>query len=82
MEKPIVEYDASKFVYISLGFSAEIWPLNHPNPRGSVSNTTHVRTSKVITHDEKTGEFETQNTIYKPRNNNNVFRNSLKSGPP
>ncbi len=80
IDKPVVYYDASKYHYINVHFYAHVYPINHPNPNGTVSNEKCVITSKVITHDEHTGEFETQNTIYKPRNkNNNVFRNPFQS---
>jgi len=66
--KPTVHYDATKFVAITLGGSAFVHPVDHPNHivGHAVSNTKIVKTSKVVFYNETTGEFETLNTLYKP----------------
>jgi hypothetical protein len=62
--KPIVYYDDSADSYIAVGHRAMVYPLNHESKL--VSNTKAVITSFVIDYDEKTGEFETLNSKYRP----------------
>lgn len=65
--KPVVHYKAVQSAVISMGFPALILPIDHTNhaPGQNVSNTCVARTSKVISVNHETGEFETLNTIYK-----------------
>lgn len=63
--KKIVHYNAQKPVYIRVGTSAFVTPIDHPDSE-RVSNTRPVQTSKVLSFDISTGEFETMNTLYKP----------------
>lgn len=66
--KPIVRYTMAN--YIKVGDKAEVTPVDHPNhlPGHAVSNDGRpVWTSKVVSYDPKTGEFETNNTYYKPQ---------------
>lgn len=56
---PLVEGE-----YIRVGYNAIVTPIDHSGP--FVSNNKPVITSKVIRHNEETGEFETENTIYLP----------------
>lgn len=68
-EKPVVHYDRSPSMYwIQVGFSAHVTPLDHPNHLEGhrVTNGLPIRTSTVLSYDEETGEFETQNTKYVP----------------
>jgi hypothetical protein len=65
MPKPVVHYDPDKYVNIQVGYSAFVTPFDHPGE--DVSNTKTVITSPVRTYDQSTGEFETLNTIYKPK---------------
>lgn len=62
--KPIVKYKASEPHRIVLGASACVFPINHPNPNGLVSNTKQIFTSTVLSYDRSTGDFETLNTRY------------------
>lgn len=62
--KPIVHYKGLAF-HIAVGRSATVFPVDHYNQE-LVSNTTFVHTSRVVSYDQKTGEFETQNTRYVP----------------
>ena len=66
--KPVVHYKKADFNgQIKMGCPAFIFPLDHTNhaPGQNVSNTCVARTSKVISVNHETGEFETLNTIYK-----------------
>jgi hypothetical protein len=64
-EKPVVIYNPKVlFTHIEEGTSAYVFPLDHPS--SLVSNTAVVRTSKVISYNKETGEFETMNTKYVP----------------
>lgn len=66
MDKPIFYYDPLvKPCQVNVGMGAIIWPLTH-NSR-TVSLTKHILTSPVIRNNDLTGEFETENSIYKPR---------------
>lgn len=60
--KPVVKYKYDLNNFIKVGESAYVFPLNHPS--SLVSNTKLVRTSRVISFDKNTGNFETINTIY------------------
>lgn len=42
-----------------------VHPIDHTSPL--VSNSTHVYTSTVQAHDEETGVFVTQNSLYIPK---------------
>ena len=64
--KSIVHYYKNLMHDINLGGKAFIHPVDHPDTE-RVSNTTWVFTSKVISHDPDTGEFETLNTKYVPK---------------
>jgi hypothetical protein len=66
--KPIVNYDESKGYYVKVGESANVWPMNHPNPEGMVSNKSMIRTSKILRllNDNEDPSFETENTVYVP----------------
>lgn len=65
--KPTVRY-RDLGVPISVGRSAIVQPVDHPNHLEGhlVSNAKPVKTSAVISYDEKTGVFETRNTVYSP----------------
>lgn len=60
MTKPIVYY--RKLISCREGDGALVIPVNHPGE--FVSNTCEALTSPVVRYDRKSGEFETQNTIY------------------
>lgn len=62
--KPIVKYKSSKVRHIVIGKSACVFPIDHPNPNGLVSNTKQIYTSTVLSYDKSTGDFETLNTRY------------------
>lgn len=63
--KKIVHYNRNEETFIKVGLSAFITPIDHPDT-DNVTNTMVARTSRVITYDASTGEFETVNTLYKP----------------
>ena len=63
--KKIVHYNAQEPVEVYVGFAAFVTPIDHPDSE-HVSNTRPVQTSKVLSYDKSTGEFETVNTLYKP----------------
>lgn len=65
MQKKIVHYKKDSDVHIYVGASAVVFPIDHPGPL--VSNTKYIQTSTVISYNRATGEFETLNTIYKPK---------------
>lgn len=66
MSKTIVHYDVSKSHAISEGHGAYIFPVDHPS--NLVSNSAYCFTSTVVKYDPISGEFETENTLYKPAN--------------
>jgi hypothetical protein len=68
MSKPIVHYDrdASMKSTIRVGNSAIVRPLDHTSEW--VSNTQLIATSSVVKNNNKTGIFETLNSIYVPIN--------------
>lgn len=65
--KPVVHYRPFPKAKIHIGVPALVFPIDHKNhaPGQNVSNTCVARTSKVISVNHETGEFETLNTIYK-----------------
>lgn len=66
MDKPIFYYDPSvKPCHVNVGRSAIIWPLTHTS--SEVSLTKHILTSPVVKNNDLTSEFETENSIYKPK---------------
>lgn len=60
--KPVVKYKHDLNNFIQVGMNAYVFPLNHHSKY--VSNQFLVKTSKVISFDKETGNFETVNTIY------------------
>ena len=60
--KPIVHYKTVQNCKIVIGNPALVAPIDHPSDM--VSNEKAVLTSLVVSHDEDTGEFETENTCY------------------
>lgn len=62
--KRIVHYKPCLDDVIMLGHSALVYPVDHPSM--FVSNRVVCHTSKVVHIDDKTGVFETLNTVYKP----------------
>lgn len=64
MTKPVSLYDQTKPYSISEGACAIIFPITHYSD--TVSLKKFVRTTPVIEYDLETGEFETENTIYRP----------------
>ena len=66
-EKPTVYYNADFPSTIRAGRAALIVPLAHPSPYVTGDGKTVARTSEVIAHNTKTGEFWTKNTHYVPR---------------
>lgn len=67
MSKRVVHYKNNGLQRISLGAYAIVEPIDHTNhaPGQQVTNTGPVITSKVV-RIGSWGEFETQNTIYRP----------------
>lgn len=81
MHKPVVHYKpGSLSSKLAVGHPAVVFPINHTNhvPGQHVSNTKYIITSHVV-HVGDHGEFETQNTIYRPENNNNKEPNNAVS---
>lgn len=62
--KPVVRYREIAPGHVFVGLSATVIPLDHPNPYGLVTNNEIVHTSRVISYDKATGDFETMNTKY------------------
>lgn len=62
--KPIVRYNSTYPSHIQVGMGAYVWPIDHQSDR--VSNNSYAHTSKVVSYDKTTGEFETLNTRYIP----------------
>lgn len=60
MTKKIVHYKGDVGI-LGVGYCAFLYPVDHPN----VSNKKVVKTTPVMSFDEKTGEIETKNTIYR-----------------
>ena len=68
--KPVVHYRKDLQTQIAdVGGYSLISPIDHPNPNGTVSNKSFVLTSRVVRVGEN-GEFETQNTVYRPQSVN------------
>ena len=63
--KKIVHYDTSKGVMQHSSGGILLWPIDHPDTNW-VSNASYVLTSRMISQDLETGEFETENTRYVP----------------
>lgn len=63
-QKKIVHYTPTKEDFISVGQSAWVHPIDHPD-KERVSNKKPVITSEVLRYDKSSGEFETLNTVYK-----------------
>lgn len=64
-EKPVVDYLEIPLVSEpTVGSSTVVFPLNHPNPYGFVSNRNPVRTSTIQAIIDS-NFFETRNTIYR-----------------
>ena len=63
-DKPVVKYREVIPGMIHIGLRATIIPLDHPNPNGIVFNGEVAHTSRVLSYDKATGEFETMNTRY------------------
>jgi len=63
--KLLVQYDPLKNVFIKVGERAVICPIDHQSRY--VCNYLPVITTKVISYDVVTGEFETMNTRYIPK---------------
>lgn len=66
--KPIVHYVTDNNPFIAVGKRVLVTPVDHPSPL--VSNTKLVLTSEVLSYNQLNGEFETQNTYYKPLKEN------------
>ena len=67
MNKPIVHYRNDKNTMIgAVGSCAFVSPIDHNHSNGRVSNTTFVITSRIVRVGDN-GEFETQNTVYRPQ---------------
>lgn len=62
--KSVVRYKEVAPGFIHIGLSATIIPLDHPNPNGLVTNGEVAHTSRVVSYDPNTGDFETMNTKY------------------
>jgi hypothetical protein len=62
MPKKIVHYKAHPDNHILVGGRACVLPTDHPIQIDEFDEV--VATSTVLRYDEKTGEFETENTIY------------------
>jgi hypothetical protein len=64
MVKPVSLYDITKPYSISEGACAIVFPVTHYSDLVSLKK--HILTTPVINYDLETGEFETENTIYRP----------------
>lgn len=62
MTKPTVRYNATAGFFIEVGMPAFISTIDHPNTSNYADRS--VKTSRVISHNEVTGDFETKNTKY------------------
>ena len=61
--KPVVQYATASFIRV--GERADVVPVDHPDTF-NVTNGEWASTSKVLSYDANTGEFETLNTRYVP----------------
>ena len=66
--KATVHYRPSQWDIIKVGCSATVFPVDHTSPW--VSNTKVCFTSAVQSLGPGEGEFETMNSIYKPKQEN------------
>jgi hypothetical protein len=57
--KPVVQYRGPA---LRFGSTAYVYALNHPR---RPYEPHQIRTSRIVSFDEETGEFETLNTLYK-----------------
>lgn len=67
-DKKIVHYEVNNPMYppsIAIGYKALVKPVDHPDS-DRVSNTKYIVTSRVLSYDRTTGQFETMNSIYEP----------------
>ena len=64
LKKQVVRYSGLLFTPI-VGQSATVYPVDHPDME-RVTNGQMAYTSSVVSYDETTGQFETQNTLYVP----------------
>jgi hypothetical protein len=64
MPKPVALYDSTRPYKIEEGQSAIIFPITHYSDQVSLKK--FILTTPVIDYDFETGDFETENTIYKP----------------
>lgn len=78
MPKKIVQYDASKGAVVRVGQPAIVYPVDHPDNM-RVSNMDAAITSVVISHSPDSGIFETQNSIYKPWQQNDMLLSHMPS---
>jgi hypothetical protein len=73
MSKQVVQYRELQFNGLShvgpwlspVGQWVQVVPVDHPDTIG-VLNGYWATTSQVVSYDETTGQFETQNTLYVP----------------
>lgn len=61
-EKPVVEYVLARMNKVEVGYPAYIHVFGHP--AAYLDKAHYVITSAVVSYDENTGDFETQNTKY------------------
>ena len=67
--KPIVHYRNDPQTLIgTVGGVSLVSPIDHHHSDGRVSNKSFVLTSQIVRVGTE-GEFETQNTIYRPQSN-------------
>lgn len=64
MKKQVVKYSALLHTPV-IGESCMVVPADHPDTI-NVTNGELAYTSRVVSYDEATGLFETQNTVYVP----------------
>lgn len=62
LSKPLVKYKSAGFE-IKVGHAATVIPLDHPDEY-LVTNGQIAHTSRVVSYDKATGNFETRNTRY------------------
>ena len=65
MTKQVVHYRAGSAFNVHVGQRASVIPLDHPDTV-LVENGYTATTSRVVSYDANTGEFETLNSLYKP----------------
>lgn len=64
MFKKVVRY-SQVIGPIEVGYSVLVVPVDHPDEE-NVSNNVPASTSRVVSYNEETEEFETMNTFYTP----------------